>query len=325
MNTNVYQPFIRGSGNAAASIEKALCILGAQERPYTLLTPVRIPRDADLAKIHADIPPHVEGLLFIANPHGLHTDYLKNAIHNRFIKIICEKPVCVTADELEVLADLPDDIGVFHGYRQLWGPQTIRDLIVRGELGRLFSIEGQYLQASATAEHRPKNWKDDPKLAGPHDVFLDLMPHWIDLSNYLVGKPSSCAKVKRMFPHATSTHRDSHIHLMLDYDDGIAGLASISKSFHGAGNDLTIHVLGQKARCTWSFQNPDQILIAKQKSIQTIARNEAGVAKMPPFHGLGWLEGYIEVIDAYLTRDRSYPNLKDAKFVMKALFQALEQ
>ena len=70
-------------------------------------------------------------LLLIGNPHGLHAGAIVEAVEAGIRHLVIEKPVCVSTAEIARLRALApvQDAAVCHGYRQQWGPRTIRRMI----------------------------------------------------------------------------------------------------------------------------------------------------------------------------------------------------
>ena len=146
------KPFIVGSGMSGQAIAKALAVIDIVDSEISVEPPVRLARDQPLAGLAAghDLP-----LLCIGNPHGLHARYVLEAQRAGFRAIVVDKPPCVNRDELAELRALASahgdrlQVAVLHGYRQMWGPQRMRQMIAAGELGELIAIEGTYWQSSA--------------------------------------------------------------------------------------------------------------------------------------------------------------------------------
>jgi hypothetical protein len=111
----------------------------------------------------------------------------------------------------------------------------------------------------------------------------------------------------------------------MDYDKNRKSVGSISKTAHGSGNDLEIHVFGEKKSLSWRFLEPDQIVIGEGAKKTVLSRSEMSFgSEQWPFHGTGWLEGYIEIIKQYFRQMRDepyhpYPTLKEQLKVLNFL------
>ncbi len=326
------KPYLLGSGGAGQAIARALASLSVTDPELGLLQPDWLPRGTEVA-IPATLPAGAIPTLFIANPHALHAPAIIAASRAGFPMIFCEKPTCTSQAQIRELEAISTPTAVFHGYRQMWGPQTLKEMLTRGELGELISVEGRYWQSSAAAralaapaESKTKGWKGDPKLAGEFDVFLDLGTHWADLASYLYGAPPSAVQGWRSYANAEDPTRDTHVQLMLDFPRGGRGFASISKTVHGATNFLELNLIGTRKAATWNFLSPDEIAIGTGRDRGVLVRKQAEYgAKLPPFHGAGWLEGYIEIIrqglrETALKVPAAYPRLNETLPLMRAMF-----
>jgi predicted dehydrogenase len=247
----------------------------------------------------APLPPPDDperALLVLANPHALHAPRLLEAAARGYRYAICEKPAAVDLAQVDQLAALPMQVFVCHGYRLLWGPQEIAHAWRAGRFGEITSVEGRYWQASATLGPTTQAWKNDPRLSGPSDVLLDLGTHWADLVVHLFGRLPDATAVKRWYVNAASPHRDTHLHLTMDFG-ATRSFASLSKTVHGAGNGLELNVIGQRTSARWAFAHPDIVVWGEGRTERTTARDAADWPTRPaPFHGLGWIEGYGRIV-----------------------------
>jgi len=234
--------------------------------------------------------------------------------------------------EVERLREVKIPTAVCHGFRQTWGIQTIKKMLLAGELGQLIALEGRYWQSSAAQKalspSSQASWKNDNAISGDFDSYLDLGTHWVDSAIFLLGqKPqSTCAWLS--YANAEAPHRDNHIHLQMKFPDQVRAMASISKTMHGANNFLEFVVLGKRGSATWNFLKPDEIELGIGSARKTVVRMDSNYgSKQPPFHALGWLEGYIEIVyQSILGLDgkntSSFPSLPDHLDVLTALLTA---
>ena len=286
-------------------MKKSLAITATLHPDMALLPLTQLARGQKLdglARENGEVP-----VLFIANPHGLHARYLKEADAAGFRHIIVEKPVCVSFEELSSLKSLRANVSVCHGYRQMWGPQLVKEMLGSGELGEIISVEGRYWQSSAAqksveAPGPSSSWKNDVSLNGNSDTLVDLGAHWVDLMLFFADEAPFETVVWKSFLNAEASHRDTHVHLALDFRHLGRTLGSLSKTAHGEGNHLEFHVIGAKSSVAWTFQDADSLRLGRGGESRTISRkrDRPEVSGQPPFHGLGWLEGYLNIISLTL-------------------------
>ena len=323
-------PLILGHGRAGEAIAKALACVNLISDELHLAAPVWLERGANLAE---ERKKYSHPILCISNPHGLHAKAILEGDAARFDAILCEKPACVNLEEVKLLKAVKTPTAIFHGYRQMWGPQRLREMILAGEFGEIISIESRYWQSS-TAEraiaHDPtKGWKDSTALSGEYDVFLDLSTHWIDLLSFLQGSVPKEIQAWRSFANAVSSHRDSHNQFILSFANGSRAFGSVSKTVHGATNQLQVSILGTKKSAHCEFLKPDEIEIGEGKLSTIRPRKDSLLGSgQSPFHGTGWLEGYIEIshrllAEVYLAKKSSYPDLQQNLQLLEAMFKTV--
>jgi predicted dehydrogenase len=321
-------PVIAGRGMAGQAMERSLRIVETLEPEIDMAKPVFIERGSSLSRY---IQPGATNLLCIANPHAYHTATLLEGVASGFDGVIVDKPVAISQEQVDAIRNITLPVGVCHGYRMMWGPQTIKEMCSRGDIGEVFSIEGSYLQSSsaqvALNPGKPSRqaWKNDPSFSGPSDALFDIGSHWSDMAIWLAGQLPSSARAKFSYVNAESEHRDSHVYLDFDFHSGISARATISKTFHGTSNNFEITALGSRGALTWRFLDPDEVVHGIGGSYSVIRRSDATFGSCQrPFHGTGWLEGYTEVIRQIVRRlagldYRPVPSLRE----QAALFDIL--
>ena len=120
-----FQPFILGRGMSGKAIAKALSVVDIIDPEIDIREPVQLERGQSLAGLVDGCP---NPLLCVGNPHGLHAQTVLEAEQAGFRDIILDKPVCVNPDQRERLASVSARVAVLHGFRQMWGPRTIKQL-----------------------------------------------------------------------------------------------------------------------------------------------------------------------------------------------------
>jgi hypothetical protein len=77
---------------------------------------------------------------------------------------------------------------------------------------------------------------------------------------------------------------------------------------HGATNDLEFTVMGTRGTATWRFSRPDEVEFGSGNQISLIRREAVNPSsETSPFHGLGWLEGYVEITRQTLRQAAGLP------------------
>jgi predicted dehydrogenase len=293
----VLQPHVLGSGRAADALRKSFAILGTMEKDWEVLPALQLRRGAALAPAAGP----ATAVLCVANPPGLHARAILDGEKAGYPLIVVEKPACVSLEEVAALRAVKTPVAVCHVYRQTWGVRTLKSLLDSGELGELVAIEGRYWQSSAAqrllGERAGGGWKNDPALSGGFDALLDVGTHWVDAALFLAQDAPAAASLWLGYAAAEAPHRDSHVQLAATLKKGARLFASISKAYHGATNHFELNVVGARGTATWNFLRPDQIELGAGGGSRILPRRDAALgSRQPPFHGLGWLEGYVEIV-----------------------------
>jgi predicted dehydrogenase len=299
--------------------------------PELQLLPVRIAvRNTSLGSYIVD---GAHNVLFIANPSGLHARCIAEGVQSGFCAIAADKPVCVDREELHLLRDIPIPVTVFHGYRTMWGTQTIKKMIEAGDLGNLFGFESRYWQSSSASMAlqgipEKRQWKNDPRLNGPTDALIDLGSHVVDICLYLMADKPVSSSYRLFYWNSNASHRDTHVHLYLKFADDRNALASISKTVHGATNNFEYTVIGARGSASWKFMQPDEVEYGTGNGASLIRRDAPNPSSgSSPFHGHGWIEGYIEITHQTLRQAAGLswnpvPTLKESLDAMDVLLNA---
>ena len=331
------QPFLLGSGRSAQCIAISLEILKRRFPEFKLQSPIQLKR----SEAFPNLNPQQLSLLAIANPSALHTQLLIQAAQAGFDGIVAEKPICTSRAQLEQIEQNMTKFPptwVLHGYRQSWGIQKIKELLNQKRLGNLFSIEGRYWQSSSASRALEalakvsSSWKNDIQLNGDFDTLTDLATHWLDLVIFVAGSLPIRAQSKRLYANAETPHRDTHVLMQLEFPQNLHSIASISKTAHGSNNELEIHVHGTQGSLSWRFCRPDELTLGQgsRREILTKTENDYGIG-LAPFHGAGWIEGYVEILKCACRKMQgiesplSAPSLKEAVESMKVLFKSISE
>ncbi len=291
-------PIVIGRGMAGQAILKSLSIVSQMDPELNILPVQLINREESLEACRSGQSVDVA---FIANPSGLHAQRIVEAAQAKFSAIAADKPVCVRPEEIPLLQSIDAPVTVFHGYRAMWGTKTIKEMIDSGQLGDVFSFECRYWQSSSaqaalSAAPEKRAWKNDQKLSGPSDTLTDLGSHVVDMCLHLMAEKPTETKCWVSYQNSPASYRDTHVHLLLRFSGDRRAMASISKTVHGASNNFEYTVIGTKGAATWRFLQPDEIEYGVGNRTTIIRRqgpNESSGSS--PFHGLGWLEGYVEI------------------------------
>jgi len=164
--------------------------------------------------------------IFVASPDALHLqDVLLALKHSK--PVLCEKPLAMSATEVETMLAMQAKTGVAFGVAQNMrynaSAQLMRQWIAEGRIGKPQLAHSQFCYA---AERSPRQWIYDPTLAlgGP---IGDVAIHCIDALRFLMD-----ADVNEV---STLAHTDtgsgaveSHAVVALDFSGGAMGSVTVT-------------------------------------------------------------------------------------------------
>ena len=330
MKNKPIAPVIVGSGMAGKAIVQSLEIVAQTDFELNQL-PVHMAERG--VPLNSYLTSNALNVLFLANPSGLHAQSILEGVKAGFDAIAAEKPVCVRSEEIPLLTGIELPVSVFHGYRAMWGARTIKRMIAAGDLGEVFAFESRYWQSSS-AQMALKNtpdkraWKNDIHLNGPWDVLTDLGSHVVDMCLYLISGEPLESRCFISYRNSQAKYRDTHVQLHIRFEGSKSAMASISKTVHGATNDFEFTVIGTRGAATWRFLRPDEVEFGCGNQTSFIRRDIPNPSsETAPFHGLGWLEGYVEITRQTLRKlsgldSTEIPTLNESLAAMKLLLNA---
>lgn len=146
-----------------------------------------VPAHADLAEFLAT--PGL-GAVYVAAPNHAHRA-LVEAAAAAGLPVLCEKPMATTMDDARAMVEACARAGVRYGtgfdQRFHAAHRALAALIAEGRLGTVTTIRIVYA-CWLPADWAGDNWRIDPRRAGG-GALMDLAPHGLDLSAYLLGEP----------------------------------------------------------------------------------------------------------------------------------------
>jgi predicted dehydrogenase len=196
---------------------------GMLNAPNTRLIALCDPDEAAMQRIAAQAPDaacYTDLDVFLTTP-DLHAVYVAtpNHLHRPIVEaaaragkhVLSEKPMATNVADAERMVQACAKAGVQYGtaFDQRWHVRhrRLRELIADGALGTITAVRIHYACWTPgdwkpdTDDGRHDNWRIDPQRAGG-GAFIDLAPHGLDLSQWLVGEDLievACLFQRRVF------------------------------------------------------------------------------------------------------------------------------
>jgi predicted dehydrogenase len=178
--------------------------------------------------------------------------------------ILCEKPLATTAAEGQAIAEkIRRKKVVFvpcHQYRHSKVWRTVKDLIDRGELGRLLFAQFNIFRTKAdsgTADWQSE-WRIDPKISGG-GILVDTGSHYFYLLSYLFGKPRRFTALTGTLRHHDYPVEDTAL-VVAEYNDF---LAQINLTWAADRRENRNSITGEKGNL---FTSGDRILLQQDRA-----------------------------------------------------------
>lgn len=174
--------------------------------------------------------------------------------------VVSEKPLTATAEEANKVAAAVDRSGrrllLTHCYSGYPMVRMARDMVSRGDLGRITIIDTQFT-SGAYAGATPENaWRVCSDEAGSAGVLADLATHAVHLATYISGQQVEAvsAKLDRIDP----AHQvyDSGF-LDLQFDAGATGRCWSTFQAAGAVHGLRIAIYGTRGALSWDHEQAE--------------------------------------------------------------------
>lgn len=229
------------------------------------------------------------------------------------LHVICEKPMTVSDEQAEALAEAVEEMGVhfvlMHNYCGYPLIQHARQLVAEGTLGAVRTVQVEYVQEwlsqQPEADNKQAAWRLDPSKAGAAGCLGDIGTHAYHLASFITGLKLSevSADLSSMVAGRTL---DDNVHALLRFEGGAKGMLWASQTAPGFENALRIRVIGEQASIEWAQESPNELwLMPLNAPAQRVTRRDDFVSahvaegmRIPPGHPEGYLEAFANLYKA---------------------------
>ena len=246
--------------------------------------------------------------------------------------VLCEKPLALSLDEAQTMADAARDVPtlVWFNYRRVPAIAYARQLIDEGRLGTLYHYDAAYRQQWGADTSRAATWRMDPALAGS-GVADDLLTHLLDTALYLNGPVKEGIAVTRTF--APNRDVDDAFVAMVNFENGSVGTFEATRFGIGIknGNTFQIHGSGGMLRFNLERLNHLEFVDASEPSVEQGPRDLLVTDMKHPIFPNFWRPGHIigyehtfiaalaQFLDCVARGERFRPDFADAVEVQRIL------
>jgi predicted dehydrogenase len=219
----------------------------------------------EMASREASRPDPIDAVVIATPPH-IHSD-VAIAFLERGIHVICEKPLTRTLEQalqLKRAVDASKLIFVLtHCYSGFPMARLARDLVAKGELGRLRMIDAEFAGGAAGVALEPgdisqRHWRFRPGIAGREGILGEVGTHTYHLTRYVTGQtPTRLSARMQTFVEGREVFDNAYMDL--DYTGGAVG--RIWSSYVATGNQhgLSLRIYGEKAAVEWREEDGEYL------------------------------------------------------------------
>ena len=245
----------------------------------------------------------------VCTPNDSHYAIAKAALEAD-LDVMCEKPLSITLEEAAELEALAASRGrvlaipfTYSGFPMV---KLARDLVAKGELGRIDKVVLEYLQGSfrkidfSKPLDKRNAWKMSPEKSGPSCVVADIGVHGFHLIEYVTNL--KCREILAdLSSFAPGNTLDDDASVLMRLEEGAKASFVVSKIATGEENGVRLRVYGDKASLYWNQENPNYLHVKSPFEPEKIyKRNAPYIAEISPLAKsatrtpAGHHEGFIE-------------------------------
>jgi predicted dehydrogenase len=202
----------------------------------------------------------------ITTPNNWHYPIAKDFLDAGF-NVMCEKPMTMNVAEAKSLQKIVKKsgkvFGLMHNYPGYPMVKLARDMVRKGDLGKILKIVVQYPQGwlihpIERQGQQQAAWRTDPKQSGAAGCMGDIGTHAENLAEYITG-----LKIKEICADLTSFIKgrklDDDGNCLVRFNNGAKGVLFASQISIGEENGLAIWVYGEKQSLEWHQEHPNYL------------------------------------------------------------------
>lgn len=290
---------VAGASSTPDSGRRAAASLGL-ERAYDTLADLVADDSVDIVHVCTPNTTHA-GIALAALDAGKH--------------VICEKPLATSSADAERLVaraaelDLVGTVPFVYRYHPM--VRDARARVARGELGRLLSLSGSYLQDWLLSAG-DDDWRVDSATGGPSRAFADIGSHLCDLVEFVTGdRIRRLASVTRTVFRERAQNRDITTEdvaaLVVQTEAGAIGTLLVSQLAPGRKNRLSFELSGSDSSVAFDQETPESLWLGRREGSglvlrdpATLAPDAARISNVPAGHPMGYQDAFNAfVADSY--------------------------
>ena len=283
---------------------------------WDLTDPARIYANYEEMAAKESARPDGIDFVIIATPNDTHYPIAK-AFLSRGIHVMCDKPLALTSAQGRELASLSREknllFGVTYTYTGYAMVRQAREMIDRGEIGKIVCIQGEYpqewLAVSLVADKSEQaTWRQDPSRSGASGCCADIGTHVECLIAQMTGLHPQ--RVIARFVHIPADiPLETNAQMMVEFDGGIPGMIWTSQIAMGHECDLSVRVFGETGSIEWTHARPWELRVTRVNQPPQIYTNNREylypaakeLCRLPSGHIEGYYEAFGNLYHSFCT------------------------
>ncbi len=210
--------------------------------------------------------------------------------------VLCEKPLAMNSSEsvqlVKLAAEHPRQVaGVNYNVRFYPLCHEARDMIARGDVGRIFHITGSVAQDWLLRD-TDYNWRTLAEEGGTLRALADIGSHWLDLIHFITGREPEAVFADYVTVHPTR-HRprgevetfsnnaaadtepvtistDDYGAVLVRFTDGSRANLWVSQVSPGRKYCIRFEIAGQRQTLAWNSEECEQLWIGRRNEPNTL-------------------------------------------------------
>lgn len=259
-------------------------------------------------------------MVHICTPNHTHYEIAMYAME-RGIHVLCEKPMTTTVEEGQRLVKAAKEKKIINAvnYHNRFYPIThhIRQIVKEGQLGKIFSIHGGYIQDWLLYD-TDFNWRLIASKSGKTRAVADIGSHWLDLIEYVSGlnvtevfaefatfydtrkrpfKPLETFSAQQLSPEAyeeIQIDTEDFACILLRFDNGAVGNTTISQMFAGEKNRISVFIGGSKMSAQWDSNDLSNLVLGCRNEANRIITKDPGLLHPSSSSIVNYPGGHVE-------------------------------
>ncbi len=262
----------------------------------------------------------------ICTPNYLHIPFAIEAI-KQGKPVHVEKPLSTSYAAAKEIIPVLDKTNVKNmqtfTYRFQPAVRYARDIIKKGLLGKILSLNVEYMKDSAFMEGRRLEWRFIKEYAGT-GVLGDLGVHLIDMTKFLLGNVESvCAEAGIIVKERKKidseewgkVETDDYCNFMANIQNGIKGMFSITRCAIGNHNTIKYDIYGTEGVLSFNLNDSTVLGVC----IGEVDKEAKGLhfVKVPSKYYISQEQAFVNLVNGKL--DETLPTIEDGLYCQKIL------